>query len=500
VTVRLPGLSLLRAKLPLRPSGKENGNGAPAPVRDDEPTPTGNGKALEGDRKVLHGNGTAPTRVASLLPIGSGRRRSFSPKSFSERNPYIIGSIALAVILVVTAGAVFLQGGTLFTSTFQTTALFPNTSGIAANDDVMVAGIKVGKVGSAKLDGNHVRVALNINSGTQVPSDSTAEIKIESFLGTEAVYLDPGSDWLHQLHQGSVITNTKVPFNLNELANTAVPALNQTNSAQINELLADLQAVTQGQRGNVTTIINNLNGLTTTVNQRQAEVSVLLDSANTLVGTLNGRSQQLASILYNLNVVVQGLAQRKTALAQLIDSTNQAASQLSGLVGANRPKLQAILNEVHTDLQIIDSRQVDLSQGLGYAAVGVNGFSNIGYTGPNSTIPEPYTSSSIGIRGSAEASIFDPCGTLNQIFNQALPPDPAQQGGGRSCASQPSIDPNQFGHASPPPSSGGQAAAPSASGGSPVQPSGGGASALPGSVSGERSIASLFAPQLGGAP
>ncbi len=369
--MRPPGLTAIRNKLPFRANGHDSGNGAPQTV---EETPGGNGKVLEG-------NGRPPTRTAKLLPLRAWRVPGFSPKAFSERNPYIIGSIALAIILVFTAGSLFLQSG-IFTSTFETTALFPNTAGIAANDQVMVAGIKVGKVGAAHLDGNQVRVALDINSGTQVPADSTAEVKIESFLGTKAVYLNPGTDWAHQLHQGSVITKTKVPFDLNQLANTAVPALNQTNSAQINELLGDLQAVTQGQRGNVTTIIDNLNGLTTTVNQRQAEVSVLLDSANKLVGTLNGRSAELASILYNLNVVVQGLAQRKTALAQLIDSTDQAASQLSGLIGANRPKLQAILNEVHTDLQIIDSRQVDLTQGLGYAAVAVNGFSSIGYVGP----------------------------------------------------------------------------------------------------------------------
>jgi phospholipid/cholesterol/gamma-HCH transport system substrate-binding protein len=341
-------------------------------------------------------------------------------------------------------------------------------------------------------------VALDINSGTQVPSDSTAEVKIESFLGTKAVYLDPGVDWAHPLHLGSVITKTKVPFDLNQLANTAVPTLNQTNTSQINELLADLQAVTQGQRGNVSTIIDNLNHLTTTVNQRQAEVSVLLDSANTLVGTLNGRSSQLASILYNLNVVVQGLAQRKTALAQLIDSTDQAASQMSGLIGANRPKIQAILNEVHTDLQIIDSRQVDLTQGLGYAAAAVNGFSNIGYVGPNSKIPTPFVSSDTGIRGSAEATMFDNCGTLNQILNQALPPDPAQQGSGRTCASQPSIEPNQFGGGAGQ-SSGSSSAGSSAPSGSAARPSGGTGGPAAGSVSGVQSIASLFN-QLGAKP
>jgi phospholipid/cholesterol/gamma-HCH transport system substrate-binding protein len=494
--MRPPGLGALRKKLPFRGNGGggngAGGNGDGAPAHEAERSPEGNGQAR-------HGNGRTPVRTAKLLPVRAWRMPSFSPKSFSERNPYIIGSVALAVILVFTAGALFIQGGSIFTSTFQTTAMFPNTSGISSGDAVMVAGIKVGKVGAATLDGNQVRVPLEINSGTQVPADSTAEIKIESFLGTQAVYLDPGTDWAHQLHQGSVITKTKVPFNLNELANTAVPSLNQTNSAQINELLADLQAVTQGQRGNVTTIIDNLNSLTTTVNQRQAEVSVLLDAANTLVGTLNGRSDQLANILANLNVVVGGLAQRKTALAQLIDSTDQAANQLSGLVGANRPKLQAILNEIHTDLQTIDSRQVDLTQGLGYAAVAVSGFSNIGYVGPNSDIVTPFVSSSAGIRGSAEASIFDNCGTLNQIFNQALPPDPAQQGG-RSCATQPSIDPNQFGHSSAPSSGSPASAAPSSSGSSPAPTSASNAATLPGSVSGAQSIASLFASQLGGTP
>ena len=488
--MRPPGLGLLRRQLPFRTNG--HGNGSPAQPSDDEQTVAENGKALEG-------NGVARGRATKLLPVRARRMRSFSPKSFSERNPYIIGTIALAIILAFTGGALFLQAG-IFTSTFQTTAMFPNTAGIAANDDILVAGIKVGKVGAAHLDGNQVRVTLDINAGTQVPANSTAEVKIESFLGTEGVYLDPGTDWNHLLHQGSVITNTKVPFNLNQLANTTVPTLNQTNSAQINELLGDLQAVTQGQRGNVSTIIDNLNGLTTTVNQRQAEVSVLLDAANKLVGTLNGRSSELASLLYNLNVVVQGLAERKTALAQLIDSTNQAASQLSGLIGANKPKLQAILNEVHTDLQIIDSRQVDLTQGLGYAAVAVSGYGNIGYTGPNTDIPAPFTSALLGISGSAEENVFANCGTFNQAFNAALPPDPAQTGRGRSCTTQPSIDPNQLNPGSSSQSSGPSSASPSGSAGSGAQSSGGAAGAPPGSVSGVRSITSLFAPQLGGAP
>jgi phospholipid/cholesterol/gamma-HCH transport system substrate-binding protein len=491
--VRLSGLSALKSKLPFRANGRANGNGAP--TREDEQSVGENGKALRG-------NGHGLLRTGKLLPVRAWRPSSFSPKSFSERNPYIIGSIALAIIMVFTAAALFLQSG-VFKSTFETSAAFPNTAGIIKGDDVMVAGIKVGKVGGAHLDGNQVRVALSINTGTQVPADSSAEIKIESFLGTKAVYLNPGVDWSHPLHQGSVITKTKVPYDLNQLANTAVPTLNQTNSAQINELLANLQAVTQGQRGNVTTIIDNLNGLTTTVNQRQAEVSVLLDSANKLVGTLNGRSDQLASILYNLNVVVQGLAQRRTALAQLIDSTDQAASQLSGLVGANRPKLDAILNEVHTDLQIINRHQVDLTQGLGYAAVAANGFGNIQYQGTNSDVPLPFANSLAVIPGSAEANVFSPCGTLNQVFNQALPPDPAQAGAGKSCDTQPSIDPNHLndrGSGSPSGSSG------SASSGAPSAPSSGAAASgssgggPPGSVSGIQSIGSLFAPQLGGRP
>jgi hypothetical protein len=99
--------------------------------------------------------------------------------------------------------------------------------------------------------------------------------------------------------------------------------------------------------------------------------------------------------------------------------------------------------------------------------------------------------------------MFENCGTLNQIFNEALPanPDPAQTGPGRSCATQPSIDANQFGHDSQPSGSSpsGPPAPSSSSGGSAPTPASG-AAALPGAVSGGQSIASLFGQQVVGAP
>src|SRR5205814_1310882 len=81
-------------------------------------------------------------------------------------------------------------------------------------------------------------------------------------------------------------------------------------------------------------------------------------------------------------------------------------------------------------------------------------------------------------------------------------PGPAQDGAGSADrldrpASQPEIEPNQFAHAS------GQSSGPSSSGApasnSSAGPSGGSPGAPPGSVSGVRSIASLFA-QAGAAP
>lgn len=344
-------------------------------------------------------------------------------KSFTERNPYIIGAIAIGVILAFTAGALFLTSG-IFKGTYPISAVFADAAGLRSGDQVLVAGVVSGSVGSIEQYQGQVKVGLKVNQGVKLPTNSAASIQVETLLGTKDVRIEAGSDWSHLLGPGAVITKTSTPVELLQLQNEAVPVLNGVDSKSLNQLFSELSAVTHGQAGNVAQIISGLNKLTSTVDQRTAEVKALIDAGNTLSTTLAAKDVQLLDIIDNLNVVLGGLNQRKAQLAQFIQQTDQAAAQTSSLVGANKDKLNSVLAELHTDLDIVNQHQVDLAQGIAYLTSAVEGFASIGYSGPANT-PTPWANIFTSLAGPlGYDAIFGSCGELDNILNSVLGPDP----------------------------------------------------------------------------
>jgi phospholipid/cholesterol/gamma-HCH transport system substrate-binding protein len=83
---------------------------------------------------------------------------------FRERNPVIIGAISLAVIAALMtvafkAGDLPIIGGG---DTYY--ASFGEAGGLKPNDEVRIAGVRVGKVRSVELDGDHVKVGFQVDS------------------------------------------------------------------------------------------------------------------------------------------------------------------------------------------------------------------------------------------------------------------------------------------------------------------------------------------------
>ena len=53
-----------------------------------------------------------------------------------------------------------------------TTPTSAEAGGLKANDEVRIAGVRVGKVDSVSLDGDHVKVAFRIDSGADFGTDT----------------------------------------------------------------------------------------------------------------------------------------------------------------------------------------------------------------------------------------------------------------------------------------------------------------------------------------
>jgi hypothetical protein len=123
------------------------------------------------------------------------------------------------------------------------------------------------------------------------------------------------------------------------------------------------------------------------------------------------------------------------------------ASQTNSLVSQDSPALNSLLGSLHADLGVIGQHQDDLAQGVSYLGSALKGFQSIAYSGST-----PVSWGNIFVNPASITQTFGiigPCGTLDQVLNQVLGPDPlacAQQTGalpGTGSNAAPGGGPNQ---------------------------------------------------------
>ncbi|MCU1498285.1 MAG: MCE-family protein Mce1B / MCE-family protein Mce1C [Acidimicrobiales bacterium] len=344
-------------------------------------------------------------------------------KAFTERNPLVIGVIVVLLIAAGTTGALLLNGG-YFKDRHDVKAVFADTAGLRKGDKVRVAGVLVGQVGSIHQKGAEVEVTLAVDDSIELPRDTSAEIVVETLLGSKYVRLSAGSDWSRLLDEDTVITDTRTPTEVLDLQNVGTPLLEDSDGKALNDLLTKIDDITAGQRGNVGEIITGLNRLTTVINDRQAEARHLIDSTKTVSATLAARDEDLLEAIEDIDVVLDGLAERRVQLVTLLEKTAAAAKGTADLVAENRPELDAVLDELHADLAIIGRRQGELAASMSEISNAIQGFSSIGYSGPD-RFPNQWANMYTQLIGPlGPDAIFGSCGLLDDAFDVMLGPDP----------------------------------------------------------------------------
>ena len=310
----------------------------------------------------------------------------------------------------------------VFTSSYTVNARFSNAVGLANGDQVLLAGVTIGKVSSVQVVGNHVEAQLAIHNGVQLPADSSAQIAVQSLLGVIGVNMQPGGNWGRLLRNGSRISNTSVPFEYFEVQNASGKLLSGTDAKALGQVVTDLAGVTSGDKVQIQQVIDGLAKATTAIDQHRGAASQLITAAEALSATLASKDQQLATVIKDLDLVIKGLAQHSAQLGQLIDQTDQAALQTSSLIGRNQPRLQQMLTDLHGALSVIGQHQMDLARSVAFAASAIKGFSSVGKSGTANT---PWANIYANLAGSSVGyGVLGSCGALDQALDIALGPDP----------------------------------------------------------------------------
>src|SRR5687767_5500041 len=187
-------------------------------------------------------------------------------KPFRERNPILVGLISVGVLTVLMTFAFSLNRFTFFRGVYAVEADFEDAAGLTAENEVRVAGLKVGKVKSIELSSrddsevrDRVHVVMEIASGIKLGADTEAEIKLKTILGQKFVDIVPkgGAPFVRE-DQIIPLERTRIPFELYEVTNRSVGTLGEIDADALNDALRELGTLFDDPEGNLGRALDGL--------------------------------------------------------------------------------------------------------------------------------------------------------------------------------------------------------------------------------------------------
>jgi len=282
---------------------------------------------------------------------------------FRERNPVVVGAVSLAVVtglilLAFNADKLPIIGGG---DTYY--ADFSEAGGLKANDEVRIAGVRVGKVDSVSLDGDHVKVAFRIQDDADFGTDTRAAIKVKTLLGAMYLSLEPAGPG--QLSTGSEIptTRTSSPYDVVQAFSGLARTSERIDTHRLAASLTTLADLTRNTPQNFRKALSGVSALSTNLAARNEQIGTLLQNLRTVTTTLNSRDQDIVGLMRDSAVLFDALDKRREAVHNLLRSTSQLSVELTRLVRQSRADLKPALTHLSDVVDVLnrDSDQIDQS-------------------------------------------------------------------------------------------------------------------------------------------
>jgi len=121
---------------------------------------------------------------------------------------FVLAGVAALGFLAFKVGS--FSGGE-FTDTYRITAKFSNIGGLTTKAPVSLAGVRIGRVSSIRIDPNNYNAVVEMSIDSQydnLPLDTSASILTEGLLGSQYVGLQPGGDDIY-LREGDEVMLTQ---------------------------------------------------------------------------------------------------------------------------------------------------------------------------------------------------------------------------------------------------------------------------------------------------
>ncbi|MDS0132472.1 MULTISPECIES: MCE family protein [unclassified Amycolatopsis] len=276
--------------------------------------------------------------------------------------------IKLGIFVVVTVLFTTILGISIAnintTSTNAYKARFTDATLLLPNDDVRIAGVRVGQVKDVKIvDKRQAEVEFEVDAGRTLPAGVTAQIKFRNLVGQRYVSLGEGDDSSGKTLQpgGTIPLDRTTPaLDLTELFNGFKPLFTALNPDDVNKLSYEVIQVLQGEGGTVESLLSHTASLATTIADKDQVIGEVIDNLNSVLDTVNAHTPQLNDLIVKLQQLVSGLAADRKPIGDAIESLGNLAETTSGLLGEVREPLKNDISALGTLTQQLNKNEPEL--------------------------------------------------------------------------------------------------------------------------------------------
>jgi phospholipid/cholesterol/gamma-HCH transport system substrate-binding protein len=283
-------------------------------------------------------------------------------KTFSERNPVVLGVIGAVVLAAVVIGALQFRDLLSFTRGRAYSAYFADAGGLKTGAAVQVAGYKVGEVKDISLVDSHALITFEVADDIRVGDRSEAAIKTKALLGSKVLEVTPRGDGSQN---GTIpLKRTTSPYQLPDAIGDLSATISGLNTDQLSSSLSVLAQTFADTPPQLQSAVAGVARFSQTLDERDAQLRSLLGNANKATGILAQRSDEIVSLVANTNALLVQLESQSRALDQLSGNFSALSRQLIGLIADNRTTLKPALDKLNGVLTIVDNRKDKVQQAL----------------------------------------------------------------------------------------------------------------------------------------
>lgn len=292
--------------------------------------------------------------------------------------------VRLIIFIVVTTLAtgvlVIVIGNLNFQSTHNYKAIFADTTGLNTGDDVRIAGVRVGTVKAINIvrlptsecrAGTCSEVTFSVADNAFMNTNEIATIRYRNLVGQRYLSLSAScapqvatcSESTGKLKQGSTIpeSQTQSALDLTTLFNGFKPLFDALSPSDINSLSYELIRVFQGEGDNLNGLLQTTASITSALANRDQVIGSLIDNLNSVMSTVNQRNTQFNNLITQFQSFLQGLVQDKNALLGPLNNISLLTTQTADLVSGVRPGfvkdvkgLRALAGNLNKNAALID--------------------------------------------------------------------------------------------------------------------------------------------------